>query len=211
MRDSYRRQRHATARINSFTQEYVSGMSVVQLFNREKPRLQRLLRRKRRNKKAWSDAIFAYALYYPIVEFLSSTAIALVIWFGGDAVMRNAGFRTVFAIRLWRVTLGILIAFIQYAQRFFRPIQDLSDKYNILQAAMAASERVFKLLDTEPTIVSPPHPVAGDNSGRVEFRNVWFTYQRLDEAQLARIAIAEPTKTFAPSPTLNGSSAVSAS
>ena len=97
------------------------------------------------------------------------------------------------------VTLGVLIAFIQYAQRFFRPIQDLSDKYNILQAAMAASERVFKLLDTEPTIVSPAHPVAGDGSGRVEFRNVWFTYQKLDEAQLARIATAtdEDLRTFA--------------
>ncbi len=87
----------------------------------------------------------------------------------------------------------------QYAQRFFRPIQDLSDKYNILQAAMAASERVFKWLDTEPTIVSPVSPVAGDGSGRVEFRNVWFTYQKLDEAQLARIASAtdEDLRTFA--------------
>ena len=95
--------------------------------------------------------------------------------------------------------MGVLIAFIQYAQRFFRPIQDLSEKYNILQAAMAASERVFKLLDTEPTIVSPAHPVAGDNSGRVEFRNVWFTYQKLDEAQIKRIATAsdEDLNTFA--------------
>jgi ATP-binding cassette, subfamily B, multidrug efflux pump len=88
------------------------------------------------------------------------------------------------------VTIGILIAFIQYAQRFFRPIQDLSDKYNILQAAMAAAERVFKLLDTQPEIVSPAHPVAGDGSGRVEFRNVWFTYQRLDDGQRARVANA---------------------
>jgi ATP-binding cassette subfamily B multidrug efflux pump len=88
------------------------------------------------------------------------------------------------------VTLGVLVAFIQYAQRFFRPIQDLSDKYNILQAAMAASERIFKLLDTPPEIVSPPAPVAGDKSGRIEFRNVWFTYQTLDAAQLARVAAA---------------------
>ncbi len=200
VRDSYRRQRHATARINTFTQEYVSGMSVVQLFNRERRAFNDYSAVNAENKKAWSDAIFAYALYYPIVEFLSSTAIALVIWFGGDAVMRNVGFPNGLRHSVFGgVTLGILIAFIQYAQRFFRPIQDLSDKYNILQAAMAASERVFKLLDTEPTIVSPPHPVAGDNSGRVEFRNVWFTYQRLDEAQLARIAIAadEDLRTFA--------------
>jgi ATP-binding cassette subfamily B protein len=200
VRDSYRRQRHATARINSFTQEYVSGMSVVQLFNRERRAFNDYSAVNAENKLAWTDAIFAYALYYPIVEFLSSTAIALVIWFGGEAVLRNAGYanglrHSIFA----SVTLGILIAFIQYAQRFFRPIQDLSDKYNILQAAMAASERVFKLLDTEPTIVSPAHPIAGDKSGRVEFRNVWFTYQKLDEAQLKRIATAtdEDLRTFA--------------
>jgi ATP-binding cassette, subfamily B, multidrug efflux pump len=200
VRDSYRRQRHATARINSYTQEYVSGMSVVQLFNREQRAFNDYSSVNAENKQAWTDAIFAYALYYPIVEFLSSTAIALVIWFGGDAVLRNTAFgaglrHSIFA----SVTLGILIAFIQYAQRFFRPIQDLSDKYNILQAAMAASERVFKLLDTEPTIVSPVRSVAGDKSGRVEFRNVWFTYQKLDEAQLKRIASAtdEDLRTYA--------------
>ncbi|HEY6412736.1 MAG TPA: ABC transporter ATP-binding protein [Edaphobacter sp.] len=178
VRDSYRRQRAATARINSFTQEYVSGMSVVQLFNRERRAFKDFSAVNAENKRAWSDAIFAYALYYPIVEFLSSTAIALVIWRGGASVLHGT------------VTLGILIAFMQYAQRFFRPIQDLSDKYNILQAAMAASERVFNLLDTAPEIVSPAHPVSGDGSGRVEFRNVWFTYQTLDEAQQVRIAAA---------------------
>jgi ATP-binding cassette, subfamily B, multidrug efflux pump len=178
VRDSYRRQRAATARINSFTQEYVSGMSVVQLFNRERRAFKDFSAVNAENKKAWSDAIFAYALYYPIVEFLSSTAIALVIWRGGGSVLHGA------------VTLGVLIAFMQYAQRFFRPIQDLSEKYNILQAAMAASERVFKLLDSEPEIVSPVHPVAGDGSGRVEFHNVWFTYQPLDEARQARLATA---------------------
>jgi ATP-binding cassette subfamily B protein len=200
VRDSYRRQRHATARINSFTQEYVSGMPIVQLFNRERRAFNDYSAVNAENKRAWTDAIFAYALYYPIVEFLSSTAIALVIWFGGTAVLRNTGYaggplHSIFG----GVTIGVLIAFIQYAQRFFRPIQDLSDKYNILQAAMAASERVFKLLDTEPTIVSPSSPVAGDGSGRVEFRNVWFTYQKLDEAQRARIATArnEELRTFA--------------
>src|SRR3984893_10754477 len=201
VRDSYRRQRHATARINSFTQEYVSGMPIVQLFNRERRAFNDHSAVNAENKQAWTDAIFAYALYYPIVEFLSSTAIALVIWFGGTAVLRNVGY-TNGALRhsiFGTVTLGVLIAFIQYAQRFFRPIQDLSDKYNILQAAMAASERVFKLLDTEPTIVSPASPVAGDGSGRVEFRNVWFTYQKLDEAQRARIATAtdEDLRTYA--------------
>ena len=85
------------------------------------------------------------------------------------------------------VTLGVLVAFIQYSQRFFRPIQDLSDKYNILQAAMAASERIFKLLDTPPEIVSPAMPAIGDGSGQIEFRNVWFTYQRLDDAMRERL------------------------
>jgi ATP-binding cassette subfamily B multidrug efflux pump len=201
VRDSYRRQRHATARINSFTQEYVSGMAIVQLFNREQRAFNDYSAVNAENKQAWTDAIFAYALYYPIVEFLSSTAIALVIWFGGDAVLRNMGMSNG-ALRhsiFGTVTVGVLIAFIQYAQRFFRPIQDLSDKYNILQAAMAASERVFKLLDTEPNIVSPASPVAGDGSGRVEFRNVWFTYQKLDEAQIKRVATAsdEDLRTYA--------------
>lgn len=200
VRDSYRRQRAATARINSFTQEYVSGMSVVQLFNRERRAFHDFSAVNAENKKAWTDAIFAYALYYPIVEFLSSTAIALIIWRGGWAVLHNTALHSARIEGIFgTVTLGVLIAFIQYAQRFFRPIQDLSDKYNILQAAMAASERVFKLLDTKSEIVSPSNPITGDNSGRIEFRNVWFTYQKLDDAQRARIASAseEDLRTFA--------------
>jgi ATP-binding cassette subfamily B protein len=202
VRDSYRRQRSATAKINSFMQEYVSGMPVVQLFNREQRAFDSFSAVNMENKIAWTDAIFAYALYYPVVEFLSSTAIALVVWQGGQAVLRNEhlmslmpGLARIGPGIFSGVTVGVLIAFIQYAQRFFRPIQDLSDKYNILQAAMAASERIFKLLDTPAEIVSPAAPVAGARSGRdhgrVEFRNVWFTYQRLDEAQRARIASAK--------------------
>jgi ATP-binding cassette, subfamily B, multidrug efflux pump len=202
VRDSYRRQRSATAKINSFMQEYVSGMPVVQLFNREKRAFDSFSAVNLENKVAWTDAIFAYALYYPVVEFLSSAAIALVVWQGGQAVLNNEHFMSLFpgVARMapgifGGVTVGVLIAFIQYAQRFFRPIQDLSDKYNILQAAMAASERIFKLLDTPAEIVSPAVPVegarSGPNCGRVEFRNVWFTYQRLDEAQKARIAKAK--------------------
>ena len=200
VRDSYRRQRAATARINSFTQEYVSGMSIVQLFNRERRAFHDYSAVNAENKQAWTDAIFAYALYYPVVEFLSSFAIALVIWRGGWAVLRNQQTGAALIHSLFgTVTLGVLIAFIQYAQRFFRPIQDLSEKYNILQAAMAASERVFRLIDSEPAIVSPASPIAGDDSGRVEFRNVWFTYQKLDEAQLTRVATAteEDLRTFA--------------
>jgi ATP-binding cassette subfamily B protein len=164
VRESYRRQRAATARINSFTQEYVSGMSIVQLFNRERRAFTDFSAVNTENKRAWEQAIFAYAWYYPVVELLSSVAIALVIWRGGYGILHRV------------VDMGILIAFIQYAQRFFRPIQDLSEKYNILQAAMAASERVFKLLDTPPTILSPAHPIPGNATGSIEFRNVWFTY-----------------------------------
>jgi len=187
VRDSYRRIRSAIARINSSMQEHVSGMAIVQLFNREQRAASDFAAINRQHMDAFKDAIFAYALYYPAVELLSSVAIAMVIWRGGISVLHGT------------VTLGILIAFMQYAQRFFRPIQDLSDKYNILQAAMAAAERVFKLLDSEPEIVSPAHPIEGDRSGRVEFRNVWFTYQKLDEAQLARVATAteEDLRTYA--------------
>jgi ATP-binding cassette subfamily B protein len=189
VRDSYRRQRAATAKINSFTQEYVSGMAIVQLFNRERRAFRDFSAVNAENKKAWDDAIFAYAWYYPVVEFLSSTAIALVLWRGGIAVLHNVAFlhNFVTAARapgfFGTVTIGVLIGFIQYAQRFFRPIQDLSEKYNILQAAMAASERVFKLIDEQPSVVSPTHPIEAHHSGTIEFRNVWFTYQRLTDEQ----------------------------
>ena len=175
VRESYRRIRTAIARINSYLQEHVSGMSVVQLFNREERAFQDFEKVNRQHMKAFKDAIMAYALYYPVVEILSSIAVAIIIWLGGGGVLRGT------------VTLGVLVAFIQYSQRFFRPIQDLSDKYNILQAAMAASERIFKLLDTPPEIVSPVNPATGDGSGRIEFRQVWFTYQRLDDAMRTRL------------------------
>ncbi len=182
VRDSYRRIRTAIARINAFTQEHVTGMTVVQLFNREDRAYDDFKAINMQHMVAFKDAILAYALYYPAVELLSSVAIALVIWVGGGGVIRNT------------LTIGILVAFIQYAQRFFRPIQDLSDKYNILQAAMAASERVFKLIDTEPEIYSPEavevraSAVPSEIAGRVEFRDVWFTYQKLSDAQQAAIA-----------------------
>ncbi len=178
VRESYRRVRAAIARINSFTQEHISGMAVVQLFNREQRAYNDFEAVNRQHMIAFKDTIFAYALYYPAVELLSSMAIALVIWRGGFGVLTGA------------VTIGVLAMFIQYSQRFWRPIQDLSDKYNILQAAMAACERIFKLLDTAPEIVSPAHPIAGDGSNRIEFRHVWFTYQKLTDDQKAAIAAA---------------------
>jgi ATP-binding cassette subfamily B protein len=180
VRDSYRRIRAAIARINAFTQEYVMGMVLVQLFNRQERAFRDFSAVNRTHLEAYKDNIMAYALYYPVVELLSSVAIALIIWMGGGGVLRHT------------VLLGTLVGFMQYAQRFFRPIQDLSEKYNILQAAMAASERVFKLLDTPPEIVSPEKPQPGDGSGRIEFRDVWFTYQKLDADTAARMAAATP-------------------
>jgi len=129
---------------------------------------------------AFKDTIFAYALYYPAVELLSSIAIALVVWRGGFSVLVRGS-----------VTIGVLAMFIQYSQRFWRPIQDLSDKYNILQAAMAACERIFKLLDTAPEIVNPARPLAGDGSNRIEFEHVWFTYQKLTDEQKAAVRAAQ--------------------
>jgi ATP-binding cassette, subfamily B, multidrug efflux pump len=180
VRDSYRRIRAAIARINAFTQEHVTGMSVVQLFNREERAYGDFEAVNRTYLIAFKDAIWAYALYYPAVELLSSIAIALVIWLGGRGVMRGA------------VTIGVLAAFIQYSMRFFRPIQELSDKYNILQAAMAASERVFKLLDTPAEITTPGDPLPSPREGRIEFRDVWFTYERLTPEQIAKIETASP-------------------
>jgi ATP-binding cassette subfamily B protein len=176
VRESYRRIRAAIARINAYTQEYISGMTLVQLFNRQQRAFNDFSTINRIHMEAFKDNILCYALYYPAVELLSSVAIALIIWEGGGGVLRGT------------VMLGTLVGFMQYAQRFFRPIQDLSEKYNILQAAMAASERIFKLLDTPPEIVSPKNANPGDGSGRVEFRDVWFTYQRLDAPTRSRIA-----------------------
>jgi ATP-binding cassette, subfamily B, multidrug efflux pump len=178
VRESYRRVRNAIARINSYTQEHVSGMSVVQLFNRQQRSYEAFENVNNQHMIAFKDTIMAYALYYPAVELLSSVAIALIIWLGGNGVMRNA------------VTLGVLVAFMQYALRFFRPIQDMSEKYNILQAAMAACERIFKLIDTEPQVLTPENPRSGDGSARIEFSHVWFAYQKLTPEQETLVAKA---------------------
>ncbi len=154
VRESYRRVRTAIARINSFTQEHISGMSVVQLFNREERAYNDFSKVNEQHMIAFKDTIFAYALYYPAVDLLSSVAIALVVWRGGFGVLHLPP----------TVTIGVLIMFTQFSLRFWRPIQDLSDKYNILQAAMAACERIFKLLDSQPEIVSPAKPAAGDSN-----------------------------------------------
>ena len=167
VRDSYRRIRVAIARINAHLQEHVSGMVVLQLFNREERAFDKFSDVNAVHMDAFKDAIMAHAVYYPVVEVLSAIAIACVIWFGGSGVIRGV------------TTLGVLVAFIQYAQRFFRPIQDLSEKYNILQSAMASSERIFKLLDTPVEITSPHATKTPDGPGRIEFDHVWFGYRSI--------------------------------
>ena len=188
VRDSYRRIRIAIARINSYLQEHVSGMVVLQLFNRERKAYQRFSEINRSHMNAFKDAILAYALYYPAVDFFSAIAIACVIWFGGQDVLRSIVANSVsiefsrqtlvsFHVVATAASLGVLIAFTQYAQRFFRPIMDFSEKYNILQSAMAASERIFKLLDTSVDIVSPAVTKKPEGPGRIEFDHVWFAYR----------------------------------
>lgn len=166
---SYRRIRIAVARINSYLQEHVAGMAVVQIFNREARSKGEFDGINRDHMLAFKDSITAYGWFYPVVEFLGMLALALLLAYGG------------FRIRQGALTVGVLVAFFQYGLRFFRPIQDLSEKYNILQGAMAASERVFKLLDTEPTIASPQdyrEVPAGPLA--VEFDHVWFAYNDED-------------------------------
>src|SRR5882762_1642950 len=185
VRDSYRRIRTAIARINSFLQEAVSGMLVLQLFNREKRAFNKFSNINASHMEAFKDAIMAYSVYYPVVEILSAIAIASIIWFGGNDVIRGVA------------TLGVLVAFMQYAQRFFRPIQDLSEKYNILQSAMAAGERVFKLLDTKIDVTSPAVTKRPQGPGRIEFDHVWFAYNVSGQVGGATGVLARPEATAA--------------
>jgi ATP-binding cassette subfamily B multidrug efflux pump len=218
VRDSYRRIRTAIARINSFLQEAVSGMLVLQLFNREKRAYQQFSDINASHMEAYKDAILAYAVYYPVVEVLSSIAVASIIWFGGGGILRQLhvstvslgfSFKTLFTLRVTQtaMTLGVLVAFMQYAQRFFRPIQDLSEKYNILQGAMAAGERVFKLLDTKVEITSPAITKKATGPGRIEFDHVWFAYNTPGTTSAAAPGTA--TAGTSPNPAMTGQSQTS--
>ncbi len=164
VRDANRRIRTAIARINAFLQEHISGMSVVQLFNRERKASSQFAELNRQHMLAYKDAILAFALFYPAVEFLGVAAILIVFYYGGLGVFVGT------------VTIGTLTAFMQYAQRFFQPIQDLSEKFNILQTAMTASERIFKLLDEPLSVAETVRAREIPIRGEIEFRNVWFAY-----------------------------------
>ena len=167
-RASYREVRGWIARINAFLQEQITGMSTVQLFRREARSFAAFDRLNRRHRDANLDSIFYYATFYPTVELLGALATAAIIRAGGGWALDGT------------LTLGALVAFLQYSQRFFRPISDLSEKFNILQAAMASSERIFGLLDTPVRLTSPARGRVPSGPGRLAFEHVWFAYRGED-------------------------------
>jgi ATP-binding cassette, subfamily B, multidrug efflux pump len=162
-RKTYRQTRVRIAAINAFLQEHISGMSTVQLFNREADEAQKFEGLNARHRDANLESVFYYSIFYPVVELIETIGLALIVWYGGGQVIRGM------------LSIGTLIAFFQYAQRFYEPISDLSEKYNILQAAMAASERIFKTLDTPPRIVDEG-TLEVDHFESIEFRDVCFAY-----------------------------------
>ncbi len=166
-RDSYRQVRGWIAQINAFLQENITGMATVQLFRREERNFEQFDRINSRHRDAHVDSIFYYATFYPAVELLGAVATALIIWYGGGRVVQGT------------VELGALVAFLQYSQRFFKPISDLSEKFNLMQSAMASSERIFGLLDTPVVIASVPDETAERPAGRghIRFEHVWFAYR----------------------------------
>jgi ATP-binding cassette subfamily B multidrug efflux pump len=170
LRTAYRDIRVRLARINAFLHERITGILVVKLFSREKHDRQRLAEINQDYLEAHLRSITYYALFFPVIELFTAVALALIIWRGGATLLEGT------------VTVGVLAAFIQYARRFFRPIQDLSEKYNLLQSAMASSERMFELIDQEIEIVDPPDPVATKRPvrGEIEFQGVWFAYGKDD-------------------------------
>lgn len=164
-REAYREVRIQLARINSFMQEHITGMVVDQLFNREKKSSEKFANVNAAHRDANLKSIFYYALFYPGVELIGALAVGLIIWYAGVDALHGT------------ITLGTVIAFLQYNEMFWRPIRDLSEKYNIMQTAMASSERVFKLLDDKTIIPDPISPAPlEDVRGEIEFRGVWFAY-----------------------------------
>jgi ATP-binding cassette, subfamily B, multidrug efflux pump len=185
-REAYRDVRKQLARLNSFLQEHISGTVILQIFNREKKAGQQFDAINARYRDAYVRSIFYHAVFYPVVELISAVAIGLIIWYGGGNVIRDT------------MTIGILISFIQYTEMFFRPIRDLAEKYNIMQTAMASSERIFKLLDDTSIIHDPDKPGAlPEVRGRVEYENVWFAYNDEDYVLRDVSFTIEPGQTVA--------------
>jgi ATP-binding cassette, subfamily B, multidrug efflux pump len=174
VRESYRQVRRLIARINAYLQEHITGMATVQLFRREPREFARFDEINDEHRVINVQSIFFYAVFYPAIEIVGALASALTIWFGGRWVLQGS------------LTLGSLVAFLLYSQRFFRPISDMSEKFNILQAAMASSERIFKLLDEPVVIESPaaaPSLPRGARAGHIVFDHVWFAYSATDAGE----------------------------
>jgi len=164
-RKSYRAIRTRIARINAFLQESIVGMSIVQIFNREKKNFSKFEGLNQHHLAACLQSIFYHAIFHPVVEIIGSVSIALIVWYGGGQILTGA------------LTFGALVAFIQYVERFYDPISELSEKYTIMQSAMASSERIFKLLDTQTEVNDPELPLSISRiRGKIEFKNVWFAY-----------------------------------
>ncbi|MFA8344033.1 MAG: ABC transporter ATP-binding protein, partial [Rhodothermaceae bacterium] len=185
-RESYRNVRFHLARLNSFMQEHISGMHIVQLFGKEKTAKKKFADINSDYRKANVDSVFYYAVFYPVVEILSSIAVAMIIWYGSGQVLQES------------LKIGDLFAFIMFTEMFFRPIRDLSEKYNIMQTAMASSERIFKLLDNDQLVKNPENPKELSNvAGKIDFENVWFAYNE-DEYVLKDVSFSiNPGETVA--------------
>lgn len=167
VRESYRRIRILVAKLNAFIQEHISGISVVQYFAKEKKTIDEFEKINREHTLQNNRSVFYYAVFFPVVEFIGAVSVGLIIWYGGGEVVQGV------------ISLGVIISFIQYTEMFFRPIRDLSEKYNILQTAMASSERIFALLDEKPEITDSSNAVdTGRLKGRIDFKNVWFAYNK---------------------------------
>ncbi|MET0649266.1 MAG: ABC transporter ATP-binding protein [Pyrinomonadaceae bacterium] len=179
------------ARINSFLQEHISGAQTVQIFNREAKSLRQFHDANNDYRQANVQTIFYYAVFFPLVDIIGSLGVALIVWYGGWRVMQNTPTNEVLSI-------GALVAFIQYSQRLFQPIRDISDKYNVFQAALVASQRIFRTLDLPLAVTTPAEPkMTGRARGRVEFRNVWFAYKDEDWVLKDVSFVAEPGQTVA--------------
>jgi ATP-binding cassette subfamily B protein len=190
-RRGYDRVRTRLARMNAFLQEHLSGAQTVQIFNAEKRSLEHFHEINDDHRNANVETIFYYAVFFPLVDLIGAVGVALIIWYGGWRVMQNTSANTV-------LSLGALVAFIQYSQQLFQPIRDISDKYNVLQAAVVASHRLFKTLDLPVTIETPDEPKrSGRAEGRIEFENVWFAYKE-DEWVLKDVSFTvEPGQSIA--------------
>lgn len=165
VRESYRRIRILIAKLNSFIQEHITGITIVQYFSKEKRTIDEFEKINREHTEQNKKSVFYYAVFFPVVELIGAISVGLIIWYGGGQVVQSA------------ISIGVIISFIQFTEMFFRPIRDLSEKYNILQTAMASSERIFALLDEKPDITDEAEPKdLGVIKGRIEFKNVWFAY-----------------------------------